>query len=371
MGCASSRFLKVPIANTTNRKFTLTKCLALLLVFWVIYFIIEFMETHVYGYTEIVHDTNKIVPDVLKSVSSIVKIDYELKILSYAKLNKKAKRKGWEMYCRAVYTNMDPILDLNIQYWGEENNPADDGYIMFHIMKITHMYKALQSIYNNISNDNPLKIDKTVILFADAFDVFYQFPKKQILDRFLSLNNHKNVIYMSENNIWPPMVRDWYPKNETIYINAGVWIGFIKPCLDLYTKMNNWIENDPKATRIADTGKEVWLGDQDIISWEYINQTYNGIGQHIMILDRHEYLFQSMNDKSIIKWNGTRWYNTRNKGFPLLVHYNGDKRPIPNDVQTFLKLNNRQKINGNRTVHIQNGFVKYREICEPFTQYYY
>ena len=79
-----------------------------------------------------------------------------------------------------------------------------------------------------------------MILFTDAYDVFFNKKPEIILTDFLGFENTK-ILFSGECGCWPHIVEDplacfnKYPKSPTPYryLNSGMWMGYAALASDM------------------------------------------------------------------------------------------------------------------------------------------
>ena len=161
-------------------------------------------------------------------------------------------------------------------------------------MKINLMKKYLKD-----------KHDDDIILFTDAYDVFYADNLETIHERFIDMGN--DIIFSGEMVCWPkPELMDKFPESPTRFrfINSGTYIGRAR---ELRRLMNH--------DKIKDNED-----DQLFVHHAFFSGRYN-IG-----IDYECYIFQT-NFEKVENLNGQLW-NPETKCCPCIYHGNGGERAL-------------------------------------------
>ena len=121
--------------------------------------------------------------------------------------------------------------------------------------------------------------DKEIVIFTDAYDVFYLHNTDLIYEKFISLNTH--ILWSSEKWYTHQLDKDkkFYDnisKGEYKYLNTGTVIGYKSKLLEFYGDMINTMETDEFWVDLNKNNwyKETGYVDQTIIS-TYIANNYN------------------------------------------------------------------------------------------------
>jgi GR25 family glycosyltransferase involved in LPS biosynthesis len=141
--------------------------------------------------------------------------------------------------------------------------------------------------------------DHDVVLFTDAFDVFYADNLQSIVRRYLGFNTR--ALFSAESECYPDKsLAEKYPQSETPYrfLNSGT---FISEVGELKRILND---------EIADDGDDQLYYTKRFIS-----------GNHDMKLDYEGYIFRT-NEPQTEK-QGSQIYNPRTKVFSCIYHGNG------------------------------------------------
>ena len=145
------------------------------------------------------------------------------------------------------------------------------------------------------NNDLP---DNDVILFTDAFDVFFQARLDYITRRYLSM--HKEVVFSAEDRLWPDdrlLFPPHYSKYK--YLNSGAFMGRVGT---LRYMLSDYMEEDHD--------------DQLYMQNTFLEGVFN-IG-----LDYEGYIFQSWDDA--LEVQNQKVVNPIYGGTPCVVHGNGE-----------------------------------------------
>ena len=138
-----------------------------------------------------------------------------------------------------------------------------------------------------------------MVLFTDAFDVFYARGLNEILGRFLGFKHE--IVFSAEKSLWPdPDLR--FPPSHTKhrYLNSGTFIGRV---------------GELKRMLAADI--EDSADDQLYLQKEFLS------GRYSARLDFEGYLFQTHDECVIFKDGGL--YNPETGCFTCIYHGNGGK----------------------------------------------
>ena len=172
-------------------------------------------------------------------------------------------------------------LGTNVDWFNDMTGPAGGK-------KITLLKEYIKDIPN-----------RDVILFTDAYDVFYADDIETIVGRYLSFN--ARGVWSAERHCYPnPDLADKYPYNESPYryLNSGTFIcevGELKKILDEDVK-----EEDD---------------DQLFYTQRFLQKQFN------MKLDYEQYIFQT-HDEAVEK-RGSQLYNPNTKCYGCIYHGNG------------------------------------------------
>lgn len=141
--------------------------------------------------------------------------------------------------------------------------------------------------------------DNDVVLFTDAFDVFYADDLNTIVKRYLGF--HTKVLFSAESECYPDASLEYqYPTSETPYrfLNSGTFIGRVGELKEI---LKDDIAHDDD--------------DQLYYTKKFLS------GRYDIKLDYEGYIFQTT-DNAIEKV-GTQMYNPRTQTFGCIYHGNG------------------------------------------------
>ena len=139
--------------------------------------------------------------------------------------------------------------------------------------------------------------DNDVVLFTDAFDVFYTRELNAIIGRYLGYK--RDIVFSAELSLWPdPSLR--FPPSHTKhrYLNSGTFIGRVGEI----KRMLRW--------DIADSAD-----DQLYLQKQYLTGNYNAV------LDVEGYIFQT-HDPAVVFQEGMI-YNPVSRCYSCIYHGNG------------------------------------------------
>ena len=140
-----------------------------------------------------------------------------------------------------------------------------------------------------------------VVLFTDAYDVFYMSDLDDITRRYLDMQ--AEIIFAAESEIWPePGMASKHPTPETKYryLNSGTFIGRVGSLKELFAEDLNPDDDDQLYIQ------RIWLHDTTKFS---------------LALDYEQYIFQT-NDPGLKMVQG-QLYNSETTCFPCVYHGNG------------------------------------------------
>ena len=140
-----------------------------------------------------------------------------------------------------------------------------------------------------------------VVLFTDAYDVFYQFDLDTITRRYMDMNNE--IIFAAERECWPDNgMASWHPTSHTDYryLNSGCFIGRVGSLMELFAEA---IEQDDDDQLYI---QRRWLQNQE---------------NHSVRLDVEGYIFQCHETEMII--SDGMLYNPATFCYPAVYHGNG------------------------------------------------
>ena len=146
--------------------------------------------------------------------------------------------------------------------------------------------------------------DEDVILFTDAYDVFYADDLDTILERYEDYrdNNNAKVVFSAEDQCWPDAsLADRFPNTKTKYrfINSGTYIGEVGELKKIFEHDN--LEHDGD--------------DQLFFHYAYLE------GDYSMFLDEECYIFQT--HETAVGQLGKQLHNPITNCCPCIYHGNG------------------------------------------------
>jgi hypothetical protein len=143
--------------------------------------------------------------------------------------------------------------------------------------------------------------DHDVIVFTDAYDVFYTCDLETIIRKYLSFNTR--ILFSAEQFCWPNInLENKFPlvSSKYRYLNSG---GFVAQVGELKRLLNDHIVDD------AD--------DQLYYQEKFLSKIYD------IKLDYGCQIFQTHEQQAII--NNSQLYNPINNSYPCIYHGNGGK----------------------------------------------
>lgn len=219
-------------------------------------------------------------------------------------------------YLITVATKPHPVLDIlvkNVELKGETIEVlglTDKHYdIGQDIPGSRRLGLKLQEVYKFINR--PYIKNNDIVVFTDAYDVYYSGDKTTILERFKTFN--KPIVFGSEQCCYPDdSKRFLYPNTHSWfrYLNSGLFIGRVG---SLRECMNNF-ENE----FIDDINDQLWwtnkfLDNQNMIELDYDNKLF----LNCVWLNESDFLYEK--DKVTFIPNGS---------FPQFIHGNGPSKPL-------------------------------------------
>lgn len=174
----------------------------------------------------------------------------------------------------------------------------------------------LNELYNFVNRPS-LKLND-IILFTDAYDVYYSGDKSTILNRFIQMD--KPIVFGAELCCYPDNTKtSLYPEtnSEFKYLNSGLFIGRVSAFREC---MKNYTFDD-------DINDQLWwtntfLNNQDIIGLDYSNQLF----LNCVWLNKEDIVFS----------NGKVTYK---ESTPQLIHGNGPSKYIIDPMLEYAKKN--------------------------------
>ena len=141
--------------------------------------------------------------------------------------------------------------------------------------------------------------DNDIVLFTDAYDVFYADDLETIVNRYLGF--HTKVLFAAEPDCWPDSnLADKFPKSETKYrfLNSGIFIGEVRELKRIFEEE---IENNGD--------------DQLYIHNKFLSNEFD------IKLDYEAYIFQC-HDLNVRK-DGNQIFNPDTRSYSCIYHGNG------------------------------------------------
>jgi hypothetical protein len=173
--------------------------------------------------------------------------------------------------------------------------------------KIMRLYEAVR--------DRP---PTDIICLVDGFDVLLGAPISEMLAKYKSMHLGDKLLFAAEAGCWPvdPPYESYCSlykqkgkiqkhKDDNVYLNAGLFMGTVKGF----------------KTVIEERWREIHqhIDDQAFYGVVYL------FTDHIR-LDHNNEIFQNLiEEKKFMIWDekAKRWYNTRTKTYPIVLHGNG------------------------------------------------
>lgn len=161
----------------------------------------------------------------------------------------------------------------------------------------------LQEVYKFINTKN----DNDVIVFMDAFDVYYSGDKLTLLKRYKEMN--KPIVFGAEPSCYPDGDKaQYYPKTNSYFrfLNSGLFIGRVK---ELKECMNNYSHEF-----IDEINDQLWWTNK------FLER------QDIIELDYNQHLFLNcvwLQDSELICNEGIVTFRDKT---PLIIHGNGPSK---------------------------------------------
>lgn len=153
------------------------------------------------------------------------------------------------------------------------------------------------------------KLESTIVLFSDSYDVVNLSSKKEILDKYLKFGIN-TIVFSAEKTCWPNNnLSHFYPNTSSQYkyLNSGGFIG--------------------KANNILNLINEKNINDIDDDQLFYTNSFLMSKNNSI-ILDYYTEIFQTLNNSLNdirMDYDNNRLSNIINKNTPCFIHGNGHK----------------------------------------------
>ena len=200
------------------------------------------------------------------------------------------RKKCNRLMTSARYCGIDVInIGNNVDWKGTDMQGLGGG------MKINLMKDFLEDKY-----------DDDVVLFTDAYDVFYNDNLETIHERFLQMDHE--IIFSGEMVCWPkPELMDNFPESPTRFrfINSGTYIGRVR-------ELRKLMNHEPI---------EHHEDDQLFVHQAFFSGLYD-IG-----IDYECYIFQTNFEKIQMLENSQLW-NEETGCCPCIYHGNGGERAV-------------------------------------------
>ena len=155
-----------------------------------------------------------------------------------------------------------------------------------------------------------------VIIFTDAYDVFYQFDIETISRRYMDMT--REIIFAAERDCWPdPGMASWHPSSHTEYryLNSGCFIGRVGSLMELFAEELKPDDDDQLYIQRR------WLQDKE---------------NHSVGLDVEGYIFQC-HEPNMEVVDGML-YNPTTYCYPAVYHGNGGAKAKHNFNEYFTNL---------------------------------
>ena len=225
-------------------------------------------------------------------------------------------------YYITVATQPHPVLDILMKTVESKNETIEvlgmneNRTVGQDLQNGRRLGVKLNEIYKFI---NRLNIhDNDIILFSDAYDVYYTGNKKTIIERFKQMN--KPIIFGAETCCYPDGSKaKLYPYTQSYFkfLNSGLFVGrayALREC------MKDYIYDDDADDQLWWTNK--FLDNKNLIELDYDNNIFLNC---LWIRDNDI----KYNEDTVILFD---------KRTPQLVHGNGPSKKFINPLLEFAKL---------------------------------
>lgn len=148
-----------------------------------------------------------------------------------------------------------------------------------------------------------------IVLFTDAYDVYYSGDKSTIIERFKQMD--KPIVFGAEKCCYPDSSKaSLYPftTSEFQFLNSGLFIGRVSAFREC---MINYVFDDDVNDQLWWT--DTFLKNQHLIQLDYTNQLF----LNCVWLDKSDLLITE--DKVVLRYNNST---------PQLIHGNGPSKPL-------------------------------------------
>ena len=211
-------------------------------------------------------------------------------------------------YYITVATKPHPILDILIKTVESKNESLEilglenNCYIGQDLPNGSRRFGIkLLEVYNFLKRDN-LK-DNDIILFSDAYDVYYSGNKSTIIERFNKMN--KPIVFGGEQCCYPDASKSsLYPTTNSPfrYLNSGLFIGRVYA---LRESMKDYVYLDDTDDQLWWTNK--FLERQDLIELDYNNLLFLNcvwLNKEDLIIYEDKVTFRNGNTPQLTHGNG-------------------------------------------------------------------
>lgn len=211
-----------------------------------------------------------------------------------------------------TYGNPYKILGLNTEWKG-------DGY-------------KLLLLYEELSTWSIEKLDNTIVLYTDCYDVIITSNYKDIINFYNSFNT-KNVLFQANKQCIPTNLNEYYPETNSSYkyLNAGGFIGYGNKIFELL----NYSLQQIVPTNLQELFKNIdnkWLINEHL----YFTLLYL---QKKIVLDTECKLFQPLFESAKDIGVSSNWCITNHifKTTPLIIQGSKNEyRIILNQLSNYL-----------------------------------
>lgn len=227
-------------------------------------------------------------------------------------------------YYITVATKPHPVLDIliktveskneNLQILGLENN-REIGQDLPNGKR--RLGVKLLELYNFLKRDN--LNDNDIVLFSDAYDVYYSGNKSTIIERFNKMN--KPVVFGGEQCCYPDDSKSClYPDTNSPfrYLNSGLFIGRVHALREC---MKEYIYDDDENDQLWWTNK--FLERQDLIELDYTNQLF----MNCVWLNKDDLI---INEDKVV-------FSFAKEITPQLIHGNGPSKELIEPLLDYAK----------------------------------
>ena len=227
--------------------------------------------------------------------------EYDFLLISVATDN---NHPGLKVFLESLTRNTIPylILGLGDEYiWTSGDMVGEGGG------------QKVEWLKNELSKWTQERLDKTIVLFTDSYDVFVCGDENIILNKYHDAIKYydceSSVLFAAEKSCWPDeSLSNVYPQHNSVYayLNSGSFIGVAK---NIYELISDYNINDYKD-------------DQKYYTIKYINDKLT----NKLALDTNCILFQTLQDSTydIVLESNNIFENILFDSHPKIIHGNGD-----------------------------------------------